>query len=151
LWSDSRFADLSSPFGDCQRLVPLGSGHGSFLDSQLCTNDNQQHCMTTTRLEIARWLGWLGVVAFFGICCFDGWLRNWHYGWLAYPAIPVTIFLTVLAIKMWGGKEAVDNTHKGVLEALVSFAASGVSLALLLFVGVLVLLFTISLWSLVRS
>jgi hypothetical protein len=107
--------------------------------------------MTITRLQIARWLGWVGVVAFFGICFLDGRLREWRYGWVAYPAMAVTIFLTVLATKKWGGKEALDRTHTGVIEAFVSFAVSGASLALLLFVGVLVFIFALSLWSLIRG
>lgn len=107
--------------------------------------------MRVARLQIARWLGWTGVVAFVGICFLDQRLHEFRYGWLTYIAIPVTILLTVLAIKKWGGEAALDQTHKGVIEAFVSFAASTFSLALLLFVGVLVFVFGLSLWSLIRS
>jgi hypothetical protein len=107
--------------------------------------------MTITRLQIARWLGWLGVAAFFGTCFLDRRLHDWHYGWLAYPAIPVTILLTVLAIRRWGGEGALNQTDKGVIEAFVSFAGSGIALALLLFVGVLIFVFGLSVWSLIRS
>jgi hypothetical protein len=107
--------------------------------------------VTITCLQIARSLGWLGVAAFFGICFLDRRLQEWSYGWLAYPAIPITVFLTVLAIKAWGGEEALNEIDNGVVEALVSFISSVASLALLLFVGVLVFLFGVSLWSLLRS
>jgi hypothetical protein len=59
--------------------------------------------------------------------------------------------MTVLAIKAWGGEEALNEIDNGVVEALVSFISSVASLALLLFVGVLVFLFGVSLWSLIRS
>jgi hypothetical protein len=59
--------------------------------------------------------------------------------------------MTVLAIKAWGGEEALNEIDNGVVEALVSFISSVASLALLLFVGVLVFLFGVSLWSLLRS
>jgi hypothetical protein len=107
--------------------------------------------MTITRTQFARSLGWIGVVAFLGICFLDQRLHDWQYGWLAYPGIPVTIFLTVLAIKHWGGEEALKQTEKGVIEAFVSFATSGITLALLLFVGVLIFVFGLSVWSLIRS
>jgi hypothetical protein len=107
--------------------------------------------VTITRLQIGRSLGWLGVAAFFGICFLDPRLQEWSYGWLAYPAIPITILMTVLAIKAWGGEEALNEIDNGVVEALVSFISSVASLALLLFVGVLVFLFGVSLWSLLRS
>ena len=107
--------------------------------------------MAITQLQIDRWRGWLGVAAFFGICFLDGRLHEWHYGWIAYPAIPITIPLVVLAIKKWGGEEALKQTDKGIVEALVSFTPSFASLALLLFVGVLVFIFGLSLWSLIRG